>query len=470
MNENVKLIALVGMPGAGKSVAASFFRDKGLPVLRFGDQTDIGLKELGLPLTEANERKYREDLRAELGMAAMAIKIEPRIQKALEESNKVVLDGLYSWEEYVHLEKKFPSIELLCIYARPETRYNRLANRVVRSLGRKEAESRDVAEIENLNKGGPIARADYLIINEGTEEEFRFSLTKTVRIALGARILFVAMTIGFCAFVFFGLRFYAADIVFAKAQTVPIKATEAFSLNPYRAEYAVSASQFYFQNVLSELQKSKSSQDSSIISANATLAIRYGTFAQNLAYDRAAIAGTLAFEYENLSFVGGSQDWAIKLYQHAILLEPTNPVLYNELGKLYSLKSDFSEAEKQFTAALALSPRYEDTWVAQALLFEKEGDADRATKQMQDVVGAYPADPNVLFQLGRMYFNSNKISMAIDEFTQALQLNPTFSNAHFALAAAYEKQGDKKQAISEYKKVLQLNPDNTEVAQKLKSL
>lgn len=176
MNENVKLIALVGMPGAGKSIAASFFRDKGLPVLRFGDQTDIGLAELGLPLTEANERKYREDLRAELGMAAMAIKIEPRIQKALEESNIVVLDGLYSWEEYVHLEEKFPSIELLCIYARPETRYNRLANRVVRSLGRKEAQSRDVAEIEKLNKGGPIARADYLIINEGTEQEFRGQL------------------------------------------------------------------------------------------------------------------------------------------------------------------------------------------------------------------------------------------------------------------------------------------------------
>ncbi len=176
MNENVKIIALVGMPGAGKSIAANFFRDKGLPVLRFGDQTDIGLKELGLPLTEANERKYREDLRHELGMTVMAIKIEPRIQEALKESSTVVLDGLYSWEEYVYLGEKFPSIELLCIYARPETRYSRLGIRPIRPLGRKEAKSRDVSEIENLNKGGPIARADYLIINEGTEQEFRGQL------------------------------------------------------------------------------------------------------------------------------------------------------------------------------------------------------------------------------------------------------------------------------------------------------
>lgn len=176
MTDHFKLIAIVGMPGAGKSLAADFFRSKNLPVLRFGDQTDIGLKELGLPLTEVNERKYREDLRRELGMAAMAIKIEPRIQKVLKQSNTIVLDGLYSWEEYVFLKERFPSIELLCIYARPETRYTRLGYRSIRPLGRKEAKSRDIAEIENLSKGGPIARADHLIINDGTQEEFNNQL------------------------------------------------------------------------------------------------------------------------------------------------------------------------------------------------------------------------------------------------------------------------------------------------------
>lgn len=172
MSDTFKLIAIVGMPGAGKSIAANFFREKGLPVLRFGDQTDIGLAELGLPLTEVNERKYREDLRAELGMAAMAIKIQPRIEKALEKSSTVALDGLYSWEEYIFLKEIFPPIELLGIFARPKIRYERLGCRSVRPLGWKEAEGRDYAEIENLNKGGPIALADYMIINEGTEEEF----------------------------------------------------------------------------------------------------------------------------------------------------------------------------------------------------------------------------------------------------------------------------------------------------------
>lgn len=175
MND-LKLIAIVGMPGAGKSLAANFFRDKNIPILRFGDQTDIGLKEQGLELNEKNERQYRENLRKELGMAAMAIKIEPRILEAAKTSDIIVLDGLYSWEEYIYLKKKFPQIKLLCIFASPLVRYERLGKRPVRPLTPEEARSRDVAEIENLNKGGPIAVADYLIKNETSEKDLYTSL------------------------------------------------------------------------------------------------------------------------------------------------------------------------------------------------------------------------------------------------------------------------------------------------------
>lgn len=173
---NRRIIAIVGMPGAGKSVAAEFFKNKKIPVLRFGDQTDIGLKELGLVRNETNERMYREKIRKELGMAAMAVKIEPRINALPQTQKIVVLDGLYSWEEYIFLSEKFPDLELLCIYAAPKVRYARLSTRLVRPLTPVEARSRDIAELEHLNKGGPIALADHLVINEGTPENFNQSL------------------------------------------------------------------------------------------------------------------------------------------------------------------------------------------------------------------------------------------------------------------------------------------------------
>lgn len=176
MEVSLKIIAIVGMPGAGKSIAAGFFRTKGIPVLRFGDQTDIGLKEYGLERNEKNERWYREKLRSELGMEAMAIKIEPRIVEAAKQSSLVALDGLYSWEEYLYLAKKFPQIQLLCIYSQPKIRYERLKKRPIRPLTLEEARSRDIAEIINLNKGGPIAVADYLIKNDAEESSFHKDL------------------------------------------------------------------------------------------------------------------------------------------------------------------------------------------------------------------------------------------------------------------------------------------------------
>lgn len=172
MSKPLTIVAIVGMAGSGKSVASDFFRSKGVPVLRFGDQTDSGLKEAGLPRTEENERVYREQIRAQLGMAAMAIKIEPRIVEAAKKHSLVVLDGLYSWEEYVYLKEKFPQLILLCIWAPPEIRYKRLAARPVRPLTETEAKNRDIAEIEYLNKGGPIAMADHLIANNAGEASF----------------------------------------------------------------------------------------------------------------------------------------------------------------------------------------------------------------------------------------------------------------------------------------------------------
>jgi len=176
------VIAIVGMPGAGKSLSCEYFANTNIPVLRFGDQTDIGLKELNLPLTEVNERQYRENLRKELGMAAYAIKIEPRIKKTFEISSTVILDGLYSWEEYTYLKEKFPNLFLLCIYARPQIRYQRLSTRKIRPLIAKQARSRDIAEIENLNKGGPIAIADFLIKNNKDTDKLNKKLADTLKL------------------------------------------------------------------------------------------------------------------------------------------------------------------------------------------------------------------------------------------------------------------------------------------------
>jgi dephospho-CoA kinase len=51
-----------------------------------------------------------------------------------------------------------------------------MANRPVRPLTSEQVDQRDWAEIENIEKGGPIAIADHYIINDGTVEKLHEQL------------------------------------------------------------------------------------------------------------------------------------------------------------------------------------------------------------------------------------------------------------------------------------------------------
>jgi dephospho-CoA kinase len=179
----VKVVAIVGMAGAGKSEVARVFEEHGFKKVRFGDITDEELKSRGLEANEENERYIREQLRKNHGMAAYAKLNLPRIDSSLKSSN-VVVDGLYSWEEYILLKERYGKrLSVLAVWASPATRYARLTQRAKRPLTLEETASRDKSEIENSNKGGPIAMADFTILNETSLEELKRE-TKRVLSAL----------------------------------------------------------------------------------------------------------------------------------------------------------------------------------------------------------------------------------------------------------------------------------------------
>jgi dephospho-CoA kinase len=167
----MKVVAIVGMAGAGKSEAARIFEEHGFTKVRFGDLTDRELEKMGMERNEENERYVRQQLRERHGIAAYAMLNQPRIDSALE-SSAVVIDGLYSWEEYTLLKERYGErFAAVVIWASPATRYRRLTSREVRPLTIAEAAARDRSEIERSNKGGPIAMADLIILNEASLEE-----------------------------------------------------------------------------------------------------------------------------------------------------------------------------------------------------------------------------------------------------------------------------------------------------------
>ena len=165
-------IAVVGMSGTGKSVVTEYLENEGWTKCYFGGITYKLMKEQGIERTEdgKSEKEFREKLRKEHGPECYAKFLDPEIREALKDHD-VVLDGLYSWYEYKYLIERYPNLKLVCVVTDKEIRYQRVAQRPDRPFDREAIEYRDLSEIENLFKGGPIAFADYYIFNNGSKEE-----------------------------------------------------------------------------------------------------------------------------------------------------------------------------------------------------------------------------------------------------------------------------------------------------------
>jgi deoxycytidylate deaminase len=178
-----RIVAIVGLNGSGKTIAANFFVKKGYKYLRFGQITlDELKKRIGLRSNPTLEKEIRENIRKKHGMAAFAILNKPKIDKLLKKGN-VVIDGLYSWSEYKYLKKIYGErFKLLAIQSSPSIRYERVSNRKIdtkminRPFSVYEAMKRDFDEIGNIEKAGPIAIADDTIVNNGGLDVFLLKL------------------------------------------------------------------------------------------------------------------------------------------------------------------------------------------------------------------------------------------------------------------------------------------------------
>jgi len=177
-HENVKIVAFVGLAGSGKSTAVDYLTEKGYPKVYFGGIVLEEVKKRGLELTQENEQPIREELRASEGKDFVVRRIITQVHDLIAAGqHRIVADGLYSWTEYKALKHEFPGeLTVIAVVAPKHLRKSRMANRPVRPLTSEQVDQRDWAEIENIEKGGPIAIADHYIINDGTVEKLHEQL------------------------------------------------------------------------------------------------------------------------------------------------------------------------------------------------------------------------------------------------------------------------------------------------------
>ncbi len=178
--EDKLIVALAGMPGAGKSVFVRVARQTGYSVVVMGDVVREEVKRRGLKPTSKNIGKVMIEMRQNEGPSIVARKCLSKIRQKTR--NKLVIDGIRSLHEVEEFRKHFAKVSLVAIHSSPETRFKRLFRRHRSDDPRnwKVFSERDFRELE-VGLGNAIAMAESTIINERGIGTLKQQVTEVLR-------------------------------------------------------------------------------------------------------------------------------------------------------------------------------------------------------------------------------------------------------------------------------------------------
>ena len=179
------VLVIVGMPGAGKSLASSVMKARGIPVFVSGDIIRAEARKRRLKFTRKNLGELMLKIRKEEGMGAVAKRLVPLVQSASGEF--VVYEGARSVEEVDQLRRKF-RVVTIAIHASREARFRRLQRRGRSDRPRGWA---DFAERDNRELGVGIAKlialADRMVENEDTKDDLKRRTRRVLQLVLKQR-------------------------------------------------------------------------------------------------------------------------------------------------------------------------------------------------------------------------------------------------------------------------------------------
>jgi dephospho-CoA kinase len=163
------IVAITGMPGAGKSTAAKALVAKGWSRVVMGDMIRDETKRRGLEPDATNTGEVMKQLRKERGDSAVAELCLDAIRKT--KSEKIVVDGIRSMSE-VETFRKAANVLLVVVHASPKRRFAFLRERGRSDdpLSYEMFDRREKRELE-VGLGNAIALADEMVSNEHRSPE-----------------------------------------------------------------------------------------------------------------------------------------------------------------------------------------------------------------------------------------------------------------------------------------------------------
>jgi len=316
-----------------------------------------------------------------------------------------------------------------------------------------------------------------------------FSFDRLPEVGLVMNVVLLILIFVLAGFFYLGGRFYWADVRFVEPvetnEELVTKLEKAVILNSDREGYRRALSQAYLIVAWTEVNKAEEERNVQLLQALAAGSIQQARLATSLSPNS-------VFAWENLGaiyrdargLVGGTLPFALEAFAKSTELEPNNPFFYRERCRLslISEEKDWDETIGYCQRAVDLKDDYLDAHVQLALVYEQRGDLEAALERMMDVLSRLRgvsfqrgsdfagAATEIYFQIGRIYFNLERVAEAVPMFEQAVIITPQHANARYALALSYEMANRGEDALIQYQILGQMMPDNEDIQAKIQQM
>jgi serine/threonine protein kinase/Tfp pilus assembly protein PilF len=154
---------------------------------------------------------------------------------------------------------------------------------------------------------------------------------------------------------------------------------------------------------------------------------------------------------------------AKRYLEKAVELDPQFAVAYLYLSHVYSelqLRGDERiELVRKAKEHSEKATEKERLYILAQYASTIEGDSEKRTQIIKELVKQYPNEKDAHFELGLIYYHRGEYSEAIEEFRKALELAPTDGYILNQLGYSYSAKGEYANAVECFKKYAALYPE-----------
>jgi len=168
----------------------------------------------------------------------------------------------------------------------------------------------------------------------------------------------------------------------------------------------------------------------------------------------------------DLDFVGKGYSYylddnyklAIKHYNNAIKLNPSNPFTYYLNGISYRNIYNYKSAKENFTKAIEIFPSSVLAYYNRAITYDYEDKYSEAMDDLQKAIEINPQFADAYNRLGDIYKELDDNNNAIKYYTKAIELNPK-PYYYLNRSMVFYEDDNTPAALEDLAKILEIDPD-----------